>query len=113
MPVLKFEDVPYETVKEGVKRKLLYTNNLMTVLIDFSNGPWEEPEPPHSHPHEQVSVLVSGEIIFFCEGEEEQHMVPGDMFSVPSGKKHTIQLLSKNVRLIDSFNPIREDFIRK
>ena len=112
MPVLKFEDVPYESVKDGVKRKLLYTENLMTVLIDFSNGPWEQPEPPHSHPHEQVSVLVSGEIIFFCEDEKQQHMVPGDMFSVPSGKKHTIQLLTKNVRLIDSFNPIREDFLR-
>lgn len=111
MPVLKFKDIPYETVKEGVKRKLLYTNNLMSVLIDFSSGPWEEPEPPHSHPHEQISYVVSGEIIYYCEDEEDQHLVAGDMFSVPSGKLHTVKLLTKEVRLIDSFNPIREEFL--
>jgi len=35
----------------------------------------------------------------------------GDVFCVPSGKQHTIKLLSEKARLVDSFNPIREDFI--
>lgn len=84
----------------------------MSVLIDFSNGPWNNPEPPHSHPHEQISYVVSGEIIFYCEGEDEQHLIAGDMFAVSSGKKHTIKLLTKEVRLIDSFTPVREDFLK-
>ena len=54
----------------------------MTVLIDFHNGPWDEPEPPHSHLHEQTSYVVEGEIIFYCEGEPDQHLEPGDMFAV-------------------------------
>lgn len=112
MPVLKFDDVPYEEVKEGLKRKIIYTQNLMSVLIDFTSGPWEEPEPPHSHPHEQISYVVSGEIIFYCEGEPDQQLKAGDMFAVPSGKKHTIKLLTKDVRLIDSFTPLREDFLK-
>jgi len=33
------------------------------------------------------------------------------MFAIPSGLKHTIKLLTKNVRLIDSFYPVREDFL--
>ncbi len=113
MPVLKFKDIPYQKVKEGLQRKIISTSNLMTVLIDFSNGPWEEPEPPHSHSHEQISYVVSGEIIFYCEGGEDQHLVSGDMFAVPSGKMHTIKLLTKEVRLIDSFTPVREDFLEK
>lgn len=112
MAVLKFDEIPYETVKEGFKRKIIHTDNLMTVLIDFSNGPWEKPEPPHSHPHEQTSYVAHGEILFFCEGEEEQHLKAGDMFAVPSNKKHTIQLLTPTARLIDSFNPIRQDFLK-
>ena len=84
----------------------------MTVLIDFTDGPWNEPEPPHSHPHEQTSYIAEGEIIFFCEGEKEQRLSKGDMFAVPSGKKHTIKLLSKEARLIDNFTPLREDFIK-
>jgi len=111
MAVLKFNEVEYEKVKEGLQRKIIHTNNLMTVLIDFSNGPWEEPEPPHSHPHEQTSYVASGEIIFYCEDEPEQHLKAGDMFAVPSGKKHTVKLLTENVRLIDNFNPLREDFL--
>ena len=112
MPVLKFNDEPFEVVKKGLQRKIIKTDKLMTVLIDFSNGPWVEPEPPHSHHHEQISYIASGEIILYCEGEEDQHLKPGDMFAVPSGKKHTIKLLTTNARLIDSFTPIREDFLK-
>jgi quercetin dioxygenase-like cupin family protein len=111
MPVLQFDQVPYEIVRPGLQRKIVHTENLMTVLIDFSDGPWEEPEPPHSHPHEQTSYVAKGEIVFYCEGEPDQHLKEGDMFAVPSGKNHTIKLLTKNVRLVDSFNPIREDFL--
>ena len=111
MSVLQFDQVPYETVRPGLERKIIHTNNLMTVLIDFSDGPWEQPEPPHSHPHEQTSYVAEGEIIFFCEDEPDQHLKAGDMFAVPSGKKHTVKLLTEKVRLVDSFNPIREDFL--
>lgn len=34
-------------------------------VIDFDDGPTSEPDPPHSHPHEQVSYVSEGEIIFF------------------------------------------------
>ncbi|MCL3780384.1 cupin domain-containing protein [Prolixibacteraceae bacterium JC049] len=112
MAVKIFENTPYEEVRPGLSRKIIHTNNLMTVLIDFSDGPWEKPEPFHSHPHEQTSYIAEGEIIFFCEGEEEQRLKTGDMFAVPANKKHTIQLLSPKARLVDSFNPIREDFIK-
>ncbi len=111
MAVLKFDDVQYEHVKEGLDRKIVYTGDLMTVLIDFSSGPWEEPEPPHSHPHVQTSYVAAGEIIFYCEGEPDQHLKAGDMFAVPADKKHTIKLLTEKVRLIDSFSPLREDFL--
>ena len=97
--------------KEDMKQKIRHTLHHMTGLIDFSNGPWDEPEPRHSHPHEQTSYVAQGEIIFYCEDEPDQHLKAGDMFAVPSGKKHNIKLLTKNVRLVDSFNPVREDFL--
>ena len=111
MAVLKFEEVPYEIVREGLQRKIIHTENLMTVLIDFTDGPWDEPEPPHSHPHEQTSYVADGEIIFYCEGQPDQHLKAGDMYAAPSGKKHTVKLLTPKVRLVDSFTPLREDFL--
>ena len=112
MGVLKSAETPYETVREGLRRKIVHVGDLMTVMIDFTDGPWDEPEPPHSHPHVQTSYVAAGEIIFYCEGEPDQHLRAGDMFYVPSGKKHTVKLLTEWVRLVDSFNPIREDFLK-
>ena len=113
MATLLFDKVPYEKVKEGLERKIIYTDHLMSVLIDFSGGPWKEPEPLHHHSHEQVSYIAAGEVLFLCEGEEPVELKQGDFFAVASGKKHGIQLLSKNARLIDSFTPIREDFLKE
>lgn len=113
MPVLKNKELQGEQVKPGLKRKVVYLENLMTAVYDFDNGPWSEPDPFHSHVHEQISYVVSGEIIFSCEGEPDQHLVPGDMFYAPSGKKHRIKLLTQYARVIDNFSPIRKDFLKK
>lgn len=112
MSVLKFEESKPEKVRDGLERRNIYTSNLMTVIVDFSDGPWAEAEPFHSHPHEQTSYVADGEVIFYCEGETEQHLKPGDMFSAASGQKHTVKLLTPTARLIDSFNPIRQEFIK-
>ena len=112
MAILKFDEIPAEKVREGLERKIIYTGDLMTVVLDFSDGPWDDREPPHSHPHVQTSYIASGEIIFYCEDEPDQHLKAGDMFAVPPHKKHTIKLLSPTARLVDSFNPLREDFLK-
>ncbi len=112
MAVTKFQESKVEKVREGLERRIIYTPNLMTVIVDFSDGPWAEAEPFHSHTHEQTSYVAEGEVIFYCDGEPEQHLKPGDMFSAASGQKHTIKLLTPTARLIDSFNPIRQEFIK-
>ena len=111
MPVLKVVGADTVAVREGVARRLIFTDELMMAVIDFDNGPWAKPDPSHSHVHEQITYVAEGEIIFFCEGEQEKHLAAGDMFSVPSGKEHTIQLLSPTAKLIDSFTPIRKEFL--
>lgn len=83
----------------------------MMAVIDFTDGPWAEPEPLHHHIHEQVTYVAEGEIIFFCEGEKEQHLKSGDIFMVPSDKKHGVQLLTSTAKLVDVFNPLRTDFL--
>lgn len=103
---------PMTTVRHGLSRRLIHGENLMLVVIEFTDGPWSEPEPMHQHVHEQATYVAEGEIIFFCEDEPEQRLAKGDMFRVPSNKKHGIRLLSASATLVDSFSPIREDFIK-
>lgn len=104
--------LPAQQVREGVSRRIVNTDNLMMAIIDFVNGPWDDPEPFHSHHHEQVSYVAKGEIIFYCEDRQEQHLKEGDVFAVPSGKKHTIKILTSHVRLVDNFTPLRDDFLK-
>jgi len=112
MPVLKARETPGEQVRPGLERQIIHTGDLMTVVIDFSDGPWEEPEPPHQHPHVQTSYVATGEIMSYCDGEPDQHLKAGDLFAVPPNKLHTVKLLTKHVRLVDSFHPLREDFLK-
>ncbi len=112
MPVQRYTEVKPDMIRLGVERRLGHTDNLMMTIIDFNDGPQVEPDLPHSHPHEQISYVVEGEINFFLEGVCE-HLGPGDMFLVPPDKPHAIQLLTEGVRLIDCFTPIRQDFLEK
>jgi quercetin dioxygenase-like cupin family protein len=112
MPTLKQASATMTDVRPGVKRRMIFAERIHMVVIDFSNGPWSGPDPFHNHVHEQITYVEHGVIDFFCEGEETQRLTAGDMFSVPSGKQHTIQLLSKTARLVDSFTPLREDFLK-
>ncbi|HEY5916649.1 MAG TPA: cupin domain-containing protein [Chryseolinea sp.] len=111
MTFLKAEETNPTIVKPGIKRRLLHTENLMVVAIEFEGGPWDKPDPLHNHVHEQITYIAEGEVIFFSEGEPDQVLKAGDMVSIPSLQKHAIQLLSGRAVLIDSFNPPREDFL--
>jgi len=111
MLTIKEKDMPFIQVRPGLKRKIIHTDTLMTVINDFTDGPWDEPAPPHSHPHEQTGYLAEGEVMFYCEGEPEQHLLKGDMFCVAPNKKHSIKCLTSVVRIVDSFTPIRKEFL--
>jgi quercetin dioxygenase-like cupin family protein len=86
-------------------------DHLLMAVIDFNDGPTSAPDPPHAHPHEQISYVAAGEVVFFLDGKPTQ-LGPGDIFSVPPDVPHSIQLLSKHVRLVDTFHPVREDFLK-
>ena len=110
--VLSFDQTEGERFRPGFERRILSTSQLMTVVLDIDNGPWAEPDPYHSHPHEQTTYIADGELLFLAEGDEPRRVRAGDLVAVPSGVPHSIQLLSARARLVDTFNPIREDFLK-
>lgn len=112
MGIIKQSEAAKQTIAEGRTRFLAQTDQLMTAVIDFSDGPTSEPDPPHSHPHEQISYVASGEIIVFI-GDDQARLASGDIFTVPPDVPHTIQLLTEDVRLVDTFHPIRDEFLNQ
>ncbi len=91
----------------GTSRKILaYNPELMAVEVLFEAGA-EGAE--HTHPHTQMSYVLSGKFIYSVEGEDTL-LEQGDSIVVPSGLKHGTKCLEKGI-LLDVFNPMRQDFI--
>lgn len=107
----KYNEMQPQKVADGIERRIIHTDNLMMVNVEFSDGPTDAHDPFHSHPHEQVSYMAEGEVYLFVGDDEKVHLKAGDHFAIPSGIPHTIQRLTAKVRIIDCFTPLREDFM--
>lgn len=110
MPVFKPDEMNGKEIAPGTFRKIAYLEKMMAATIEFTGGPMDQPEEPHSHSHEQISYVAEGSLYVFI-GEEKQLLNEGDLFLIPSGIPHSIQTLTERVKLVDVFTPLREDFL--
>jgi quercetin dioxygenase-like cupin family protein len=63
----------------------------------------------HSHPHEQMGIIIQGRARFWI-GDEEKVLGPGDVFRIPGGVRHKVTVLDQPARIIDVFHPVREEY---
>jgi quercetin dioxygenase-like cupin family protein len=104
---LNWSTIPVEHPGEGIERQMVVGQNLMICRFRFT--PFLE-TPQHRHLHEQMSIVVSGRIRFFIEGEE-RICSPGDVLQFPANCLHGATMMDEEVVLIDVFTPLREDFL--
>ena len=64
--------------------------------------------PEHSHPHEQVVHMHSGEFEITIAGETEV-LSAGEVTAIPSHTLHSGKALTA-CRIMDAFHPVREDY---
>lgn len=101
--------IPVEQVAEGIERQMVVGQNVMVCRFRFAP---RVVTAQHTHPHEQVTLVVQGRVQFFIEGAE--HIVSaGDVLHFPPHNRHGATMLDEEVVLIDIFSPIREDFLAK
>lgn len=98
-----------ENAADGVTRRVLaYNGGLMCVENTFEKG---AVGAMHSHPHTQITYVVSGEFAFTIAGETRT-VRAGDTLLKEDGVEHGCVCLEAGV-LLDIFTPMREDFILK
>jgi quercetin dioxygenase-like cupin family protein len=105
--VTDWSRVKKEKPAPGIQRQMVVGENVMMVRFTF------EPflvTPEHTHPHEQMTLVVQGKVKFFIEGEVKI-VSPGDVLHFPPHNRHGATMLDEEVVLIDIFSPIREDFL--
>lgn len=100
-------DVQWEEVGEGVRRKILaYDDKLMVVRVEFKKGSIGN---IHQHYHSQITNVESGRFEVQINGDK-QILKGGDAFYIPPHIDHGCVCLEDGV-LIDVFSPMREDFV--
>ncbi len=96
-----------QSAGEGVTRRILaYTGGLMCVENTFQTG---AVGALHSHPHTQITYVVSG-VFDFTIGEETRTVRAGDTLLKEDGVVHGCLCREAGV-LLDIFTPMREDFL--
>ncbi|MHB1036035.1 MAG: cupin domain-containing protein [Pirellulales bacterium] len=63
----------------------------------------------HSHPHEQMGMMLEGEAEFIVAGRSYQ-VQAGQMYFIPGGVRHKVIAGDRPGKALDVFHPIREDY---
>ncbi|MCC8126949.1 MAG: cupin domain-containing protein [Clostridiales bacterium] len=101
------EEIAPEAAGKGcVRRIMAYSEDAMCVENTFETG---GVGAMHSHPHTQITYIVSGRFRFTI-GEETREVGPGDTLLKKNGVEHGCVCLEAGV-MIDFFTPMREDFV--
>ena len=103
---VRASDVEPVEMLPGIRRRTLaYGDHLMVTQFLIGQG---TRLPLHSHPHEQISYIVSGELEMLIGGQSH-HLRPGDSLLLPGGMEHGAVAL-QDVIVIDTFSPPREEY---
>jgi quercetin dioxygenase-like cupin family protein len=94
------------TIFPGVTIATCAADKMMLSLAEFQPHAVVE---EHSHPHEQVGMVVEGRALFIVGGEEKT-LQPGDMYRIPGNVRHKVIALDQPFKALDIFYPIREDY---
>jgi quercetin dioxygenase-like cupin family protein len=99
--------IPVEHVEHGIERQMIVGERMMICRLRFAP---HIVTPPHDHPHEQMTFVERGPVVFTV-GDEERLAETGDVLHFPPGSWHGAKMLDEEVILVDIFSPIREDFL--
>jgi quercetin dioxygenase-like cupin family protein len=90
----------------GVELRAIAGSKLMLSVVRL------EPESivqDHSHPHEQMGILLEGKLEFTVGGQTRV-LGPGDMWRIPGNVVHRVRAVESSVA-VDVFHPIRGDYL--
>lgn len=98
-----------EDLGGGIKRQIIaYEPSLLLAKVMFESG---SEGYAHSHPHAQITHVLSGRFAVTIDGVEQQ-LAAGDSYYAAPGLIHGMRCIEAG-EIIDSFSPVREDFLTK
>jgi quercetin dioxygenase-like cupin family protein len=100
------ENIAPRVLAPGVTAKIASGERMMLSLVTLAP---DAVVPMHSHPHEQMGMLVSGTLELTIEGETRALSGNG-MFFIPGGVPHAAKAGPGGAVTLEAFSPPREEY---
>jgi quercetin dioxygenase-like cupin family protein len=99
-------EISPKTLATGVTARIASGEKLMFSLVTLEPG---AVVPTHSHPQEQMGMMVSGTMEFTVAGETRR-LSGNEMYLVPGGVPHAAKAGPGGAVALDAFSPPREEY---
>lgn len=103
---MHFDRVPPFGLAAGVTGRPLFGDGGMINVIEFEPG---AVVPLHSHPHEQLGMVLRGMQALVVDGEAHE-LGPMEGYVLPGGVEHSAYCGSDGATVVDIFVPVRDDY---
>lgn len=100
------ENIDSFDMLEGVVGRPLFGDDVMLNLVTCEPGALV---PLHSHPNEQLGLIIEGELVFTVDGEDHS-LTRGYAFQFPGQLEHAARAGPEGCTALDVFAPPREDY---
>lgn len=101
-----YADVPPREIAPGFQGRYLHSDQITQGRVDI------DPEavlPAHSHPHEQWTTVLSGQLELTVAGVSRV-LQPGQVLYVPPHALHSGRALTA-CQVLDVFHPVRREYM--
>src|SRR5687767_8056647 len=104
MTFLDYGDIAAREIAPGFSARFVHTHGMTLARVDVRP---DARLPSHTHPHEQLTTVLSGELELTVAGEVR--VLRAGMIAFPGGVPHAAHALTA-CEVLDVFHPVRDDY---
>jgi quercetin dioxygenase-like cupin family protein len=95
-----------KAIWDGVTARIVEGDHISMAVVELVP---DGVVPEHHHEHEQLGLVVEGEVVFRV-GDEERALLPGGTWRITSNVPHEVHAGPAGAVVVDVFTPVREDW---
>lgn len=108
MKLHNWKEIALEQLNPSFARRVIHGTNMTVANVILTKGsevPW------HSHLNEQMTVMLTGKLLFEFEGGHEFIVSEGQVMEIIPHLPHRVVALEDS-SAFDLFAPVREDWLK-
>ena len=105
-PLRDLGELDLQAIWDGAAARSVHGERLTLAVVELDPG---SVVPEHSHDHEQLGIVLRGDVTFRV-GDETRALTAGGTWRIPSNVPHEVHVGPQGAVVIDAFAPPRDDW---